>query len=107
MSRFDFMGFGYDGGRDEMFVAHAKKYTPEQTVELCTREYAHRFSQQWGTKLREPTVNDVIESHCAFRFGVSSEWPDGCYTFVGQNEPGSFPVYVIDFKGLKEIKDEN
>lgn len=113
MSKFDFMGFGYDGGRDEMFVAHANKYTKEQTLELCKKEYQHRFEETachrlpGEKKLRVPTTDDVISTYCAFRFGVSSEWPDGCYTFVGKNEPGAFLVYVIYFDNLKERRNED
>ena len=33
MSKFDYMGFGYDGGSDDMFVAHAKKYSAAEAVE--------------------------------------------------------------------------
>lgn len=103
MSKFDFMGFGYDGGNDKMFVANANKYTAEQTVELCKTEYSYKFHGAEGRnydRLREPTIEDVQGAHCAFRLGVSPEWPDGCYTFVGSEESGAFPVRVIDFSRL-------
>lgn len=113
MSKFDFMAFGYSAGDSDMFVAHAKKYTPKETVALCKREYEYKFRNHtfWIGRpvaaLREPTVDDVLEAHCAFRFGVSGEWPDGCYTLVGDNETGSFPVYVIDFDRLKQERQAN
>lgn len=106
MSKFDFMGFGYDGGNDEAFVAHAEKYSVAQTVELCKREFDYKFQNRsicgrGIPALREPTAEDVQDAHCAFRFGISPEWPDGCYTFVGAKESGAFPVHVIDFSKLK------
>lgn len=104
MSSFDFMWFGYDG--DEMFVAHAKKYSAAETVELCMQEFEylfqdHKIAYEWEAKgMRRPTVADVHGAHCAFRFGVSSEFPNGCYTIVEDGERGSFPVWVIDFSEL-------
>lgn len=112
MGKFDFMGFGYDSGHDDMFVAHAEKYTADEAVEHCKLEYAHLFCEAdtyrlpWQKRLREPTIDDVQDVGCAFRLGVSSEWPEGCYTLVGIGEVGSFPVHVIDFARLK-IPEEN
>lgn len=111
MSNFDFMGFGHDGGHDEMFVAHAKKYSAAETVELCKREFDYLFQdyrEAYGRKvkgLRKPTTADVQDAHCAFRIGISPEWPDGCYTFVGPEEAGAFPVRVIDYSRLKKLSD--
>jgi len=99
MSKFDFMAFSYDAGPDEMFVAHAGKYSTEETVELCKRECEYSLQRR---KLREPTVNDVFDAWCGYRYGVSSEWPHGCYTFVGEKEIGAFPVHVIEFNQLKQ-----
>lgn len=107
MSGFDFMGFGYDGGSDEMFVAHAKKHSAAETVELCMCEFDYLFQDHktaYGREvkgLRKPTIADVKGAYCAFRFGISSEWPNGCYTFVEEKERGAFPVWVIDFSGLE------
>lgn len=107
MSKFEFMGFGYDGGHDEMFVANAKKYSAAETVELCMREFDYLFQDHrtdYGREvngLRKPNIADVQDAHCAFRFGVSPEWPDGCYTFVDESEHGAFPVRVIDFSKLE------
>lgn len=98
MSKFDYMGFGYDGGSDDMFVAHAKKYSAAEAVEICKQENDYLIEER---ELREPTIADVQEAYCAFRFGVSEEWPDGCYTFVGKGEPGAFPVWVIDYGKLR------
>lgn len=103
MSKFDFLGFGYDAGPDEMFVAHAGKYSAEETIALCKSEYSQKFYGVEGRnydRLREPTIADVQDAHCAFRFGVSPEWPDGCYALVGPAENGAFPVHVIDFGKL-------
>ncbi len=110
MGKFDFMGFGIEGSYDEMFVACARKYTPGETVNLCMREFEYKFKPLiWCGRtipaLRAPSVDDVQSEYCAFRFGVSPEWPDGCYTLVGKGETGAFPVWVIDFERLKEDGD--
>lgn len=102
MSKFDYMAFGYDCSSADMFVANAKKYTAEQTLEKCINEYSYKFE---GVR-RRPKIDDVKESHCAFRFGVSAERADGCYTFVGEKDRGAFPVYVIVFETLI-IENEN
>ncbi len=105
MSKFDFMAFGYSAGGSDMFVTHAKKYTAEETVALCKTEYDCKFTghRQYGcdiSPLRDPTIADIHLAYCAFRFGVSPEWPDGCYTFVNECATGSFPVNVIIFSEL-------
>lgn len=105
MSDFKFMSFGYDAGDHDMFVAHAKKYTATETVDLCKREFEYlfrnrRIAGKEVKALREPTIHDVCNDYCAFRFGMYG-WPGGCYTFVSNKERGSFPVWVIDFSVLK------
>lgn len=108
MSKFDFMGFGYDGGRDEMFVAHAKKYSAKATARLCEQEYSHLFRKDnhENKRYREPRPEDAVEGYCAFRFGVDNgNYPDGCYTFVNEGEPGAFLVWVIKFDDLKVMQE--
>lgn len=109
MSKFDFMAFGYSAGSDNCaFVAHAKKYTAAETVELCKREYEYKFRDHtlWAGRpvkaLREPTVDDVEQMFCVFRFGVSPEWPEGCYTLTDRDETGAFPVWMIAFDRLRQ-----
>jgi hypothetical protein len=104
VAKFDYMTFGYSSGSSDIFVANAKKFTKEKVVEICKGEYEHKFTgyRLYGREiapLREPTIADVSEGWCAYRFGMS-EWPDGCYTFVNENENGAFPVYAIIFKDL-------
>lgn len=112
MSKFDYMGFSYAGGRDDAFVVHAKKYTQEQAINLCKREYGRFFCKTnkhrkpWEKKFREPTINDINKASCAFRFGASVEYPEGCYTFVDDNANGAFPVYVILFSRLEVERTE-
>ncbi len=98
MANFDFMAFGYSAGDADMFVAHAKKYTAQETIDLCQREYSHKFEtvseerRKWfGPQVRIPTLEDVADAWCAFRMGVDSEWPDGCYTLVKEGDAGAFP----------------
>lgn len=102
MSKFKFMGFGYGGGSDELFVAHARKYSREETVALCVQEYEDLFSGVYKSKYRKPTVEDVDDGYCAYRFGVFPDYDGGCYTFAEQHERGAFPVYIITFEDLKE-----
>ena len=104
MANFDIMTFSDGGWRDTSLVAHAKKYTKEQIVEECISEYGEMLDEN---QLRKPTVDDVKEGFVAFRFGVDSNaWPDGCYTFVQKGDPGSFPVWIIDFESLEVLGDE-
>ena len=56
MTKFDYMSFS--GGNDTEFVAHAKKYSKEQTLELCVGENEWRF-EEGG--LRIPTIEDIEE----------------------------------------------
>lgn len=94
MSDFDFMGFGYDGGHDEMFVAHAKKYSAEETVEICKREFDYLFQDHRGAHgrkiegLREPTQADVQNAHCAFRMGVMQSFRAGAIRLWGRRNAG-------------------
>ncbi len=107
MARFDMMGFSDGGWRDTLFVAHAKKYTKEQVVAECINEYSNRFDED-DSPLREPTIHDVKEGCVGFRLGVDNHvWPEGCYTFVRERSPGSFPVWIIDFEILEVLGDEN
>lgn len=98
MSKFDFMSFGSGAGYDDMFVVSARKHTVQQVVEIFKREYDYKIKRG---DYREPVPADVQNACCAFRFGVSMEWPDGCYTFVSRGERGAFPVHVICFEKLK------
>lgn len=101
MSKFDFMGFSTGGGYDEMFVANAQKYTPEQVIEICKREYDWRFMETGvyraknERRCRFPTMKDVKKHACAFRFTDDPDYPDGWYTIVPVGERGSFLVWVI------------
>jgi len=103
MAKFDYMAFGYSPGDSDMFVANAKMYSTEETVELCKSEYDYKFlgKRALHPDFRKPTPDDVQDAYCAFRFGLSPEWPDGCYTLVGEGERGAFPVHVIDFERLR------
>lgn len=105
MSKFDYMNFNING-YDTEFVAHAKKYNEEQTIELCIQENDWRFKPEYcrGNVLRIPTINDVKLKHV--RWYVKT--PDfcgsighGCYTYCKAGERGSFPVWVIEFSKLQ------
>ena len=90
-------------GDSDMFVANAKTHSAMETAELCKSEYDYKFrsDEKRGPNYREPTPDDVMGAHCAFRFGLSSERPDGCYVLVGEGERGAFPIHVIDFEKLR------
>jgi len=98
---FDFMGFGYDGGSDEMLVVNANKYSAQETVNICKKEYEHLFNPRFGGTYKEPTIENVKSNYCAYRMGVSDIWPTGCYTLVDKPGRGAFPVHVIYFGKLE------
>lgn len=110
MSKFNYMTFGISAGDRDSFVAHAGKYTAEDTVRLCVAECEDLFMRERDCfnhprkPLRIPTVDDVQPARCAFRHGLSSEFPEGAYTIVGDGAVGSFPVHVIDFDRLRAGK---
>ena len=101
MNSFDFMGFGYDGGPDDMLVVNANKYSAQETVNICKEEYEHLFNPRFGGTYKEPTIENVKNNYCAYRMGVSDIWPAGCYTLVEKPERGAFPVHVIYFSELE------
>lgn len=112
MSKFDCMMFGISPGDNDTFVAHAKKYTKAEALKQCISGYDHLFNRNTNaygrkrTPLRLPTLDDVQEAQCAFRFSDNPEFPDGAYFIVGDNEYGSFPVYCIDMRAL-EVRAES
>lgn len=101
MSKFDFMNF--EGGFDTEFVAHAKKYTKEEAVRHCIAENEWKFEGKSDIKV--PSVEDVKERQVKYFVnkpdycGFDTE--GGCYTFCEVNARGSFPVWVIEFEGLR------
>lgn len=110
MAKFDYMTFGISPGDRDLFVAHAGKFSDEDTVRLCIAECDDLFTRERDCfghprkPLRLPTVDDVQDARCAFRFGMY-EFPEGAYTICGtDDEPGSFPVHVIDFDRLRAGK---
>lgn len=107
MSKFDYMNFN-DGSHDSDFVAHAKKYTKEETIDLCMVENDHKFTEKYcnGRLHRKPTITDVKEATVRYYPKVPEycgcDSDGGCYTYCKKGERGSFPVWVIEFEGLKE-----
>lgn len=105
MSKFDYMNFS-DGNHDIEFVAHANKFTKEETVELCLQENDWRFDGEYcnGNLLREPTIEDIKEDTVRYYPTVPEfcgyDGESGCYTYCNKGERGSFPVWVIEFETL-------
>lgn len=107
MAKFDCYNFS-DGRNDIEFVAHAKKYTKEQVIDLCIAENDWRFDARYCDTvdpLRLPTINDV---ECRFvRYypgGLESCFAnDGgpTYSYCKAGQRGSFPVWVITFSKLE------
>lgn len=100
MSKFDFMNF--TDGLNFEFVAHAKKYTKEETISLCLAENGLDFQER---KLREPVVSDIRERTVKY-FVKVPEYCDvdtdgGCYTYCNKGVRGNFPVWVIELNDLK------
>jgi hypothetical protein len=100
MSKFDYMRF--EGGMDYDFVAHAKKYTKEETIKHCLSEYDWMFEDD---SLREPTVEDIKQRQVKYFIRVPDycayDTEGGCYTYCSEHAKGSFPVWVIEFEDLR------
>lgn len=96
MSKFDYTGLVDDDGFDSMFIANSARYNVRDVLELFNREYSDRDD------FREPTEDDVEKRYCIHRIGASLEWPNGHYVLTDDGERGSFPVWVIDFRWLRQ-----
>lgn len=104
MSAFNYMVF--TGGSLDEFVAHAKKYTPEQTVELMKSEMSYMSFGHELSDYRKPTIGDIEERWCRYYVKIP-DWcgydeEGGCYTYCSKGERGGFPVYVIKMESLTE-----
>lgn len=102
MSKFDYMNF--EGGEDTEFVAHAKKFTKEQIINICIAENDWKFEGKYP--YRKPMLSDIEEDRVKY-FVNKPEYcgldtVGGCYTFCGKDAKGSFPVWVIRFEKLKD-----
>lgn len=98
MSKFDYMNFT-DGSWNVEFVAHAKKFSRIGTLNLFMIENEHLFSEGY----RKPTIQDIRERTVRWH-PIAPEDCDlegGCYSYCNRRERGSFPVWVIEFDGLK------
>jgi hypothetical protein len=107
MAKFDYMNFGI-GGWDTEFVANARKYTEEQTINLCVKENDWRFELDYcnGKLLRMPTIADVKLRHVRWYVKTPDfcEYDDdgrGCYSYCKAGERGCFPVWVVEFAKLE------
>ena len=99
MSIYDYGNFN-DGCQDVEFVAHAKKYTKQEAIELCIAENDWKFDEKYcdGDLLRVPTIEDVKENTARY-YPHAPESCDfdgegGCYSYCKVGERGSFPVWV-------------
>lgn len=107
MSKFDYMNFNIDGW-DMEFVAHAKKFSKSETIDLCIGENDWRFDEKYcnGKILRIPTIEDIKERTVRYYprvpEGCGLDVEGGCYTYCKREERGSFPVWVIVFEELEE-----
>lgn len=100
MSKFDYMNF--DGGSEgTQFVVHVGKYTADETVELYEAENGDKLYDQ-----RKPTMDDIVERRVKYYVRVP-DWcghdsdGGGCYTFCGEADRRSFPVWVINLEELR------
>lgn len=94
MSKFDYMIF--TGGTHNEFVAHAKKYTKEQTAELAQTE----------TNRTNISIEQIEKRWCRYYVRVP-DWcgydeEGGCYAYCKKEEKGSFPVHVVELENLAE-----
>lgn len=103
MSKFDYLAF--TGGSDgDEFVAHAKKYTPEQVVELFCSEYGGLLDDCY----RNPTMDDIELKWVRWYIRAPESCGDeddgcGCYSYCDKEERGAFPVYVITHNNLLDF----
>lgn len=101
MSKFDYMAFSVDGGRDDEFVVHAKKFAKSEAVELLKSEYEYRFE---NGEFRTPTEDDFRQAHVRYFVRVPEQCgldtDGGCYSYCAESERGSFPVWVCTLAKL-------
>jgi len=92
------MEFGYDAGRFDQLVFHAKKYTKEKCIEIFNNEYRHRELKA--------TPEDIEEGYAKYYINptqqMSSDFEGGCYGFADKPGNGAFPVYVITLAKLQK-----
>lgn len=99
--KFTGMNFQIDG-YDYMYVAHANKFTKEQSIEQCMDENHWRFENE---ELRIPCIDDVNKAHVKYFINppadCSSDLKGGVYSFCAKGDVGSFPVWIIAFAKLR------
>lgn len=88
MSKFDYENFS-DGWNTE-FVAHAKKFTKREALDLFKQENGHLFSERY----REPTIEDITERTVRW-YPKVPEWcgydgDGGCYSYCNRKEEEVF-----------------
>lgn len=102
MSKFNYMNF--EGGADTEFVAHAKKFTKEQAIDCCLAENDWKFERKYP--YRKPVLADIKQRQVKYFINKPDycgfDTDGGCYTFCDENANGSFPVWVIEFEGLRD-----
>lgn len=102
--------FEYDNFTDEdkvnpeVFAAHAKKFTKEETLELFWGENAFLYVGDEPYLKREPTIADVIGGQYVKYYPVLPDRLDGIpgYMLIDKPIKGSFPVWAIDIQKLRE-----
>lgn len=98
MSKFEYMDFTGGSGGDE-FVAHAGKFSKQQTIDACISEWDYKFEPDGY--MRKPGENDVYLRWVKYYVRVP-DWcghdndGGGCYTYCNSHDRGAFPVWVIE-----------
>lgn len=101
MSKFDYVRF--TGGADDEFVVNAQKHGESEVIPLFIQECWTEFLAK---RCRKPTVKDIhTNEYVRWYVRVPEQCsPDisegGCYSYCGEKERGSFPVYSIKFEEL-------
>lgn len=105
MSKFDYMNF--EGGKDTEFVTHAKKFSKEEAIKYCLEENDWKFEGE--SALRIPSIEDVYQRQVKYFINrpdyCGFDTDGGCYTYCSSDSRGSFPVWVIDFAGLRSKEE--
>lgn len=101
MSKFDFMFFDAGHTFYDEFVAHAKKFTKEETLELLQFE-GFEGGVLAGSDLSIYSENDIKKRFVKY-YVRCPDWcafksDGGCYTYCEEGARGSFPVWVISLR---------
>ena len=104
MSKFDYFNF-HDGSWDTEFVAHAKNFAKEETIELCVKENDWKFDK--NTAMVSSIESRLSKMLLKEQLGGIRKFQNSVILIaimvvtVIVKGKGSFPVWVIEFEQLR------